>query len=80
MLSALIIALAVQAAPPAAKTDEKPVGYYDKVLCKRIEATGTRLGGKRLCMTRRDWDARAALDRDALEKERNQGFSSSPIG
>lgn len=43
--------------PPA--TAAKPIkparGAPDEVICKSVLETGSRLGGKRVCMTRADW-------------------------
>lgn len=39
-------------APPAPTAKKK-----DPVICKRQEETGSRLGGKSVCMTKSQWDA-----------------------
>jgi hypothetical protein len=56
LLPALLLALAAApqtAAKPA--TPEKPV-------CKRIEKTGSRLGSKKICLTRAEWEERTRND------------------
>jgi hypothetical protein len=37
-----------------------------KMICKTEVPTGSRLGGHRVCMTKRDWDAQAAAARDSV--------------
>jgi hypothetical protein len=38
---------------PAAK--RAAIGSDDEIICKREDEIGSRLGGKKTCMTRRDW-------------------------
>jgi hypothetical protein len=45
--------LAFSSAPAIAK-DDKPVDP-DKKICRRTEATGSIIGGKRQCHTRAEW-------------------------
>ena len=42
---------------PATVTAPKPVddNPMTKVECRRMDETGTRLGSKRICMTRQEW-------------------------
>ena len=40
----------------------------DKVICERVEKTGTRLGGKRVCMTAEQWAAQRREQREDLER------------
>jgi hypothetical protein len=42
-------------------TAQKP---EDKVICKYVEETGSRLGGKRVCMKRSDWQAQSQQAQD----------------
>ena len=46
-----------------AKT-QKP---QDKVVCRSINTTGSRISSERVCKTRAEWDADADATRDALE-------------
>lgn len=44
------------ASTPSAQTSSTPANEDDRVVCRRIQAdTGSRLGGRRVCMTKRDW-------------------------
>jgi hypothetical protein len=42
-------------------------GDPNKIVCQREETIGTRLGGKKTCLTISEWQARQAADRDQLE-------------
>lgn len=54
---------------PTAKTDE---GEQNKTVCRRIESIGTRLGAKRVCRTKGEWDAEQAANRMDLERSQTQ--------
>jgi hypothetical protein len=41
---------------------------HDKVICRTMQVTGSRLGGKRECMTRTQWDERARNDREEIDR------------
>ena len=64
MLTALILAAVsgqpVQAAPPA--TD------LHKVVCKRLDQTGSRLGSKKICLTKAEWAERQRRDQEDLRR------------
>jgi hypothetical protein len=47
---------------PTAKSD------VDKLICKKQEEIGSRLGAKKVCMTLEQWQARTNDDRDQLER------------
>jgi hypothetical protein len=51
---------AVQAQSPAAKANDK--------VCETITVTGSRLGTKRYCGTRAEWEERKRRDREEVEK------------
>ena len=40
----------------------------DKKICERVEETGTRLGGRRVCKTKAEWAAERAESRRELER------------
>lgn len=48
--------------PASAKADP------NKKICERIEETGTRLGARRVCMTRQEWDAQRSNHRNEVER------------
>lgn len=79
--SLALIALAAPAAAsnagenpaPAAKAEEEG---QNKVVCRRVEAIGTRLSSKRVCRTKGEWDADAAANRQDLERSQTQRWKS----
>jgi hypothetical protein len=57
MLKAFSAAAAVAILLPAQSFAESDASKDpDKVVCKRLKVTGSRVGGKRVCMTRDEWD------------------------
>jgi hypothetical protein len=64
------------AAPPASAPGAAPAKKdpLDEVVCQRQEETGSRLGGKRVCMTRRDWQELTRASRDATESVQQHGL------
>lgn len=46
----------------------------DKVECRRLEETGTRLGAKRICMSHREWADAAHEGRKMTEDVQNRGM------
>jgi hypothetical protein len=54
-------------APIAATGKAQTVSYSDQVICKFEGETGSRLGGRRMCHTRAQWDT---INHYAAEKTR----------
>jgi hypothetical protein len=54
---------------PTTKSDDSDP---NKVVCHRIESIGTRLGAKRVCRTKGEWDAEQAAERQTLERTQIQ--------
>jgi hypothetical protein len=50
-------------------------GDADKMVCKKQETIGSRLGAKKVCLTVREWQARELADR-----EQAQGVQSGTRG
>lgn len=83
LIAAGALALMVLAAPAAAKSSEPAtasaqadVGDNNKMVCRRVEAIGTRLGSKKVCRTKAQWDAEAAANRQDLERSQTQRWKS----
>ena len=53
----------IETARPAVKSHDP-----DKVICERVEKTGTRLGARRICMTADQWAAQRREQREDLER------------
>ena len=59
-----------QAAPAVSPND---------VICEKQEVTGSRLGHRKVCMTRSQWQEARRQDRAAVEKAQSErGMNSSP--
>jgi hypothetical protein len=79
LLAALLgtVALPISAQVTSVSSDRPTKAPTDpnKKICERVEETGTRLGGRRICMTAAEWEARRASDRTELERaQQNPGF------
>lgn len=62
------VAQAPAAAPAQAQAAAKPANANEIVCEKQETTTGTRLGAKRVCMTRGEWADRRMQDRQELER------------
>ena len=51
-----------------ANTNAKPANDPNELVCQKQEITGSRLGAKRICMTRSEWADRRLQDRQELER------------
>lgn len=60
---ALLLAFSATAQPAA-----KPVDDSTKLICRKIEQTGSRLASSKVCLTRTQWEERARND----ERELNE--------
>jgi hypothetical protein len=47
---------ATSSAPVSGKPTKAKADPADRVICKEQEETGSRLGGHRVCHTKREWD------------------------
>lgn len=62
---------------PAAAPDAKAAEASDalKIVCKREESIGSRLGAKKVCLTVQEWKDLAEANREHTEKVQQQsGF------
>jgi hypothetical protein len=60
-----------QADPAATPTQAAPAAQTkiaDRVICQRVEEIGSRLGGKRVCMTQQQWDEQRRHTREDFEE------------
>lgn len=59
-------------APESSETTQTVVGESrldpDKMICKRQKVTGSRLGGREVCKTRREWDQQSAEARRGADR------------
>lgn len=64
------------APPVAAPATPVKEDTLNKVVCRRVEAIGTRLSAKKVCRTQAQWDADAAANRQDLERSQTQRWKS----
>ena len=70
---ALAEPVAGTAPAPTTKADESDA---TKMVCRRIESIGTRLGSKKVCRSQGDWDAEQAANRQDLERSQTQRYKN----
>jgi hypothetical protein len=71
LIAAPSIAQAPAAAPSQAQTTAKQNDPNEKI-CVKEESTGSRLGAKRVCMTRAEWADRKLQDQQELNRVQTQ--------
>ncbi len=78
------LALLALSAPAYAESNDTPAPQtkveddgQNKIVCRRVEAIGTRLSSKRVCRTKGDWDAEAAANRQNLERSQTQRYKDN---
>lgn len=69
---------ASQQAAATPKVD--PAHDPDKVICHYITPTGSRLGGQKVCHTRREWNQNTQDSQDALNHATGAALQRSPPG
>ena len=79
IVSVIFVASAVPAfAGTQPTTSAQPVASSemanDRVICLRVEETGSRLAGKRVCKTAREWSEERQHDREAAEDAQGRGI------
>lgn len=77
--STSVPALAQPATQPISVS--KPAKAGDKVVCRFINTTGSRLSGERVCKTRAQWEAESDRNREDFENApRQPSADPSPTG
>lgn len=66
-------AAAADGTAPTASTDKG-----SKMICREVDETGSRLGGKRVCMTRDQWEEQKRAARSTVEGA--QARQTNPCG
>jgi hypothetical protein len=73
MRIALLLGLVlIPAAGLAATAGDKQDKKHDGLICREVGETGSRLGGKRICMSRDAWEASRREARDAISQAQMQ--------
>lgn len=87
VIGALILSTspaAAQTAPTQAaqavdisSTDESDV---NRIVCKKEEKIGSRLGAKKVCLTVKEWQDRASADREETDRVQRDTQLGTPSG
>jgi hypothetical protein len=76
ILFSLFLIQATAAAPQAASQPNNPSDDA-KIVCKTVNTTGSRLGGKRMCNTKKEW-RRLNEEAEKTAREIQDGHSKQP--
>lgn len=72
-MSVVFLAALFAAAPPVSAEPQQP---EEKLICERQVETGSRLKGKKVCKTKRQWEIDAAEARRAVRDGLTGGFQT----
>jgi len=50
----------------------------DKVICKKVDVPGTRIGGKKVCKTKREWADLQRQTADGVRAAQDAGLRNNP--
>lgn len=64
---AIFSMISFNSAPQAAPAPSAKKSDPNEIVCERIEMIGTRLGSRKVCGTRAEWDEKRRLDREAVD-------------
>ena len=68
-LAALVVAPVVaQSAPTQTAVTTSDKAELDRIVCEREEQIGSRLGGRKVCKTVREWQEQRRVQRDEVER------------
>jgi hypothetical protein len=62
--------------PPATATENN--SDRDKVICKKVDVPGTRIGGKKVCKTKREWDEIQRETANGVRSAQDAGLRNNP--
>ena len=67
----IVLAAAAQqaASPPAQSQSTGKKSDSDRVNCQKVEETGSRVGGTKVCMTKLQWEYQRKQMREAAEAQ-----------
>ena len=71
-LGAIAAMVSVASAFAAEEAPSKENRASSEIVCEKTEVLGSRLGTKRVCMTRAEWAERRRLERQEIEKAQVQ--------
>lgn len=59
-----------------ASNDKEDVGDGARIICRKIEVTGSRMSTKKVCATANEWAAQKAQNRQVIEQAQNKKWSA----
>jgi hypothetical protein len=59
---------------------EETANSGSEVVCRVLKVTGSRLGGKRTCMTRDQWDQQRRDQRQSVERAQQEKYYTDRAG
>ena len=71
LVVALAIATPTMVLAENAATAEADANDPNRMVCKKSQVTGSRLGKKKICMTAAQWEVQRQADREALERSQS---------
>ncbi len=69
-----------QEAPTAPPSQAKAANPNDKLICERQEDIGSRLGGKKVCKTKLQWDLERQQNRQNVDQVQQQATGQGHSG
>lgn len=79
-----VAACVIVASPAIAQTTDSQAAQAQpakaKLICEKEQETGSRLGGRRVCHTKEEWDQIRAETRQNLEKIQQQSTGTPSSG
>ena len=77
ILSVLTLFAGQAVAPPM---PAKPVGAGDRVVCRQLSHTGSRIPPKRICRTAAEWAADERNSREDFERTKSRAAGGGTVG
>ncbi len=69
---------ALAQAPKASKPVSAEIKNPNRKICEEFKETGSRLAGRRICMSAADWAAQRQDNRDDVEKAQKSIYVQNP--
>lgn len=76
LLAFSIPALAEPAPAEAGAATKSDAKDPNRIVCRKVEAIGSRLSTKRVCQTAAQWDSQEAANRQDIERSQTQRWKS----
>lgn len=67
-------------APQAVDIPSTEKSDVNRIVCRKTETIGTRLGAKKVCLTVKEWQDRASADREETDRVQRDTQLGTPSG